>query len=538
MDTKPLTLFCLVDGEATTNAFPVEIESTKTIGDLKELIKTEKTNDFSDFDAEKLTLTRLSKLFPESSDDNMYILVQRPPPDKKWRELVVQIEDDFFAPDSDNHKRLDRFLKAEKLISATGGVLGGLPFVSRRAGSTKDRPSLLFLGLLETSATQDTPSTADRVLERIHGQSIPLLPLFGVSGCGKTRTAIEMLSKNWGFYFNASSTDWGSNDLLCFLELVQQKKRHKHGDPMSNAHVHVLALGLVLARVIILHHCLKIAEREGTTFTCKRWMLLQVGCCTMSVGDLSSMLFTSIADAIHGHSIIITNMRILVRDRFSSLRQRFPSLTSDTPFQSFDYKILLVIDEAQNLGRQETPSKAERHARTGSFDDYKRPIFSALVHGLYQIAADRNQFCVIPCGTGLSILDIDWLEDSAPGPKGDNKLLGPFTDFQGWRSLEQVRSYRDLVRCSLPSEKARVIFDTRLPDTSMAELFARLRGRFRPIVSAIERMIMPDNDRIDWRLAIEETERTLTSTDLEDCVKGNIPYDISRMITRVANPNH
>lgn len=45
---------------------------------------------------------------------------------------------------------------------------------------------------------------------------------------------------------------------------------------------------------------------------------------------------------------------------------------------------------------------------------------------------------------------------------------------------------------------------------------------------------MPDNDRIDWRLAIEETERTLTSTDPEDCVKGNIPYDISRMITRVA----
>ncbi|KAF9315924.1 hypothetical protein BGZ91_005661, partial [Linnemannia elongata] len=109
MDTKPLTLFCLVDGEATTNVFPVEIESTKTIGDLKELIKTEKTNDFSDFDAEKLTLwcvsntavnlssfikvdahghktqlnnprTRLSKLFPESFDDNMYILVQRPPP--------------------------------------------------------------------------------------------------------------------------------------------------------------------------------------------------------------------------------------------------------------------------------------------------------------------------------------------------------------------------------------------------------------------------------------------------------------------------
>ncbi|KAK5796967.1 hypothetical protein F5H01DRAFT_401162 [Linnemannia elongata] len=35
MNDNHLTLFCLVDGEATSNAFPVEIESTKTIGDLK-----------------------------------------------------------------------------------------------------------------------------------------------------------------------------------------------------------------------------------------------------------------------------------------------------------------------------------------------------------------------------------------------------------------------------------------------------------------------------------------------------------------------
>ncbi|KAG0350128.1 hypothetical protein BGX24_008247, partial [Mortierella sp. AD032] len=46
MTDNRLSLFCLVHGEATSNAFPVEIESTKTIGDLKELIKTKKTNDF------------------------------------------------------------------------------------------------------------------------------------------------------------------------------------------------------------------------------------------------------------------------------------------------------------------------------------------------------------------------------------------------------------------------------------------------------------------------------------------------------------
>ena len=49
----------------------------------------------------------------------------------------------------------------------------------------------------------------------------------------------------------------------------------------------------------------------------------------------------------------------------------------------------------------------------------------------------------------------------------------------------------------------------------------------------IERMIMPSNGRIDWRLAIKETEDTLSSTESQYCGKGNIAYDIERMIQRV-----
>ncbi|KAF9323778.1 hypothetical protein BG006_001163, partial [Podila minutissima] len=108
-----ITLFCLQNGEAASRAFSVEIDPTKTVDHLKKLIKVEKTNDFSDVDADKLTLwlvtipiaddddelpiqlsnvetedkkklgpaTRLSKVFSEDIPEEMiHIIVQRPPP--------------------------------------------------------------------------------------------------------------------------------------------------------------------------------------------------------------------------------------------------------------------------------------------------------------------------------------------------------------------------------------------------------------------------------------------------------------------------
>ena len=56
MTDNCLTLFCLVDGEATSQAFSVEIDHTKTVDGLKKLIKTEKAPRFDDVAADELTL--------------------------------------------------------------------------------------------------------------------------------------------------------------------------------------------------------------------------------------------------------------------------------------------------------------------------------------------------------------------------------------------------------------------------------------------------------------------------------------------------
>ncbi|KAF9377350.1 hypothetical protein CPB97_010264 [Podila verticillata] len=100
------------DFGTTSQTFSVEIDPTKTVDGLKKLIKAEKTNDFSDVDADKLTIwrvsipitddddeipillnnvinnkkklgpaTRISNAFPEElPEETVHIIVQRPPP--------------------------------------------------------------------------------------------------------------------------------------------------------------------------------------------------------------------------------------------------------------------------------------------------------------------------------------------------------------------------------------------------------------------------------------------------------------------------
>ena len=46
------------------------------------------------------------------------------------------------------------------------------------------------------------------------------------SDCGKTRAVIELLSQHWGFYFNVSSDDRGSNDMITLHSTIE-KHLHK-----------------------------------------------------------------------------------------------------------------------------------------------------------------------------------------------------------------------------------------------------------------------------------------------------------------------
>ncbi|KAF9311595.1 hypothetical protein BG003_007208 [Podila horticola] len=110
MTDNILTLFCLVDGEATSQAFYIEINQTKTVDHLRGAIKDKNPDTFNGVDAMELTVwrvslpiiedeeipillnnvtsdkkklrpaTRLSKVFPEElPEETVHIVVQRPP---------------------------------------------------------------------------------------------------------------------------------------------------------------------------------------------------------------------------------------------------------------------------------------------------------------------------------------------------------------------------------------------------------------------------------------------------------------------------
>ncbi|KAG0069968.1 hypothetical protein BGZ92_004574, partial [Podila epicladia] len=73
IDNK-ISLCCVVDGESIS--FPVKIESTETIGDLKDAIKTALSPQFDDIAAKDLTLWRVSISLVPLKDRKPIILKQ------------------------------------------------------------------------------------------------------------------------------------------------------------------------------------------------------------------------------------------------------------------------------------------------------------------------------------------------------------------------------------------------------------------------------------------------------------------------------
>ncbi|KAG0167291.1 hypothetical protein DFQ30_006200, partial [Apophysomyces sp. BC1015] len=232
-----MDLFCLIDGELLKNAFPVEIDSTSTVGHLKDAIKLKKSNFFKDVDADNLTLwlvkipedkegsaiklgeldekeelTRprktMTALFPTPPDELTYILVQRPLLNAPKITLAYEkIEPEllYIAEEaSRNHET--HSVKQEDVEEYQRKALGNFYKRPLPYGMTEKNIYLQMLGnmLGKEPMTQDGLTLRNIVENDIDIKEFSVVAIVGRSGSGKTATVIELAKRHFVIYVMCS----------------------------------------------------------------------------------------------------------------------------------------------------------------------------------------------------------------------------------------------------------------------------------------------------------------------------------------------
>jgi hypothetical protein len=99
-----ITLFCLVKGNTTANAFEIDIEVDKSISYLKDAIKEKKQNDFAGVDADRLRLWKVE--IPDDRDDLLSTLTLDDEP-----ELLATKKISKYFPDSPAEEHIHVIVK-------------------------------------------------------------------------------------------------------------------------------------------------------------------------------------------------------------------------------------------------------------------------------------------------------------------------------------------------------------------------------------------------------------------------------------------
>ncbi|KAG0326401.1 hypothetical protein BG004_002986 [Podila humilis] len=536
------------------------MESTKTIGYLKNAIKAKKAPELDDVAADKLTLwrasihnaslhapitilalddktelanprTRLSILFPESPDDSTYIIVQRPSPGD-LRVRIKNISDKFFERGSIHANFLDAYVRGELKLKVTTTGIRGLPIVLRRGvveTSFDSGPSLLFMDLpdppLDASDSVPEHFKSNILLNVLENMQAQDLPVFGVSGCGKTRTMLEVLCLQWGFYFNASRTDVGSDDLYRLGEIIGSRiTENTVAD--NTIFAKKMTMLLFLSRLLILRYCLRV-QGCRQTFSSPRWALLQV--CPNMFKDIFQELFSKLYDQMKEHPFFGSALASIVREEFVLVREILAA--HDYPNFSSESKLRLVIDEAQILSDKTPVSFESTFSRSN-----RQPMLSPVLHG-FRTTGDRGELTIIYSGTGLSIQTLHWAMSSGDGIKEYGLNAFPYIEFPGWTDRDSVQAYVDRIKEQLLDDESKAQLGALIPRTAVDMLYERLSGRFRPIATAIEGIIK--TGRLNaWETTINDTEIMLTSWK-DRTRRGNLCGELNRLENKIANhPEH
>ncbi|KAF9344976.1 hypothetical protein BGX34_005164, partial [Mortierella sp. NVP85] len=448
--------------------------------------------------------------------------------------LLEKIEKDLFHTDPLIPGFLASFVKGDLTIPDANCCVKGLPQTwlrSRTFAQKSTQPALYLLHPKRPHQTATTTPPSVQALDTIKKfQNNDMITFFGVSGCGKTRAVVEMLAQNWGFYLNGSQADRGSMDVTTLFEsTLKMPERYSSSDKAQNGlNVQAMIYCLLISRLMVLQHCLSLVLSFGCQdkFTCERWMLLQVcpGVFDLSVPDVFDRVFRAILRAYHDQkpALPLPSLEILLHDRFHRTHGQI-SFPSDSPTN----KLLVVLDEAQTLSDH---GKDCFVSRADSRD--LRSILSPIIHGLRSISESKRDYCVVTCGTGIGADELEILASSGGVATNLDHIDHRIMDFSGWETKDQVAMYINNLGDAM-SEDDGVMLHKLIPEEAVQELFFKLRGRFRPIITAIEDIIA-NGSASYWKEAIERRVQALVSYPGRFPMRGNLCSDIKRMIEKVA----
>ncbi|KAF0475769.1 hypothetical protein F8M41_024572 [Gigaspora margarita] len=468
-------LACLVIGES--KCFTIEIDKIKTISQIRDIIKNDKKkNTFADIDANELTLFKVN--IPESRKYEIHseINVERDFGGKELFNDLDSIEDHFLKP---TEKHIHIIIKPPtKLVTPSEPDVIFKDFLNSEHGQflklyiennsplpsydskiplktvvpatySGDRPSLLLYNLPGGSSVHQPITRISDIQSAVSKAKNNLLVLLGTSGCGKTRTCYELLCHCWGLYFVAARRGNGGSGDIETIENYLFNKMTDNFEENRNKAIHIVRCA-ILSRLLILDHCIK---SSLSTFIPQRWLLLQTS--------------QSIFGKLYGYDDdIFRALMLLLAGCTSSSLDNYINII----YQKIrsNKKFAVILDEVQVL---EMSLKGKFKSRR---NDEKRSLLSPIIQALREPAPLMTNHCVIPCGTGLGILSLE--EVFITGISKPETGIDKFTEFGGWQNIAHVKNYiSNLVE---------------LTDNEYSHLYDHFRGRFRPIVTCVEEIIM------------------------------------------------
>ncbi|KAF9426176.1 hypothetical protein BGZ76_002874, partial [Entomortierella beljakovae] len=354
---------------------------------------------------------------------------------------LEKIKEEFFQQGAPVSEFIRSFVQGDLSLPEADCCVKGLPKAWLRSSSFSQqstRPALYLLHPTQPHQTTDLktpPSVA--ALETIRKfQNNDILTFFGVSGCGKTRAVVEMLANTWGFYMNGSQEDRGSKDITTLFESSRKLPLwYMSSDKVQNGlNIQAATCCLLISRLLVLQYCLSLGCQD--TFTCERWMLLQVcpGAFGTSMPDVFDTVFGATLRAYHAlvPALSLLSLEGILQDLFHLVKVKLSEYTSD----SIANKFLVVLDEAQTLSDHMKDCFVS-HADSRDM----RSILSPIIHGLRSISDNSQNYCIVTCGTGIGADELEILLSSGGIGSSWEQVNRRIIDFPGWETVGQVAIY-------------------------------------------------------------------------------------------------